>query len=554
MTTAPIAPDLPGSGPTDADITCATLEAVSSLASQPRTHRVRRAPLPTLSGNSAIGVTPLSTPQGVGGNLRFSGGRTARLHNAVMEEIFTAMRASAGAAAALAAGPVPERGGIPVFRCSVAHSATAPIDNPSQPSHSVNFYEIVPTLDDGAPVEPGTPLAPGVWTVTWTCPTFPPAHGGPAAGAFHIGVGVDEDALPEAWASNAGGRVTGAPGNVTMPALGRGRLTSALRRLAATRDLAERDGCAVMVGFVASKAARVRNAHPALFDRDDALQEGLAKLVVLMRKFASRARPRACWSVAAGLVLERDLPRAADRVGHLPSNLAHCAHWLAKTDTLDHRDPHLTPELAAAAYALDQRRRQNANPRTRAWLNDGHPTKPAFSLEVWRLAIVEARRGRPVSLDKVSEPHGADAPAARLGDLVPALDREIELVGERTLVDLLDDLLVGTGLTYDDLRGYLHPRLARRDYPDDVLGGPSRDDGSTTPQQARDAAEDRLLGLVTRPSESLARHRSVLRARVRSILFDHSGRYRPTEDRKRLWEEHRAAASQEVAMSRPVRR
>jgi hypothetical protein len=541
MSTAPMARRSPGPDPSAADVAAATLRAVSSRAAHARPHRGYRSLMAAPPGAAGGSSTPLG-PGADATHLHVGGGRTTRLHNAVMEEIFTTIRAAEGAAAALAAGRVPDRGGIPVFRCSVAHGAVAAIVNPSQPSHSVNFYEIEPSLDDGTPLEPGEPLGPGIWRVTWTCPTYPAAQGGPAAGAFHVGVGVEADALPDAWAGNAAGAVGGAPGNVAVPELPRRRLTRALQRLAGARDLAERDGCAAMVGFVASKAAKVRNAHPALFDRDDALQEGLAKLVVLMRRFASRARPRACWSVAAGLILERDLPRAADRVSHLPSNVAHCAHWLVKTDTVDIGDPHLTPEVAAAAYAGDQRRRQAASPRTRTWLNDDDRTTPAYSPEVWRLAIVEARRGRPVSLDRLADPHDADAPGAGLGDLVPVVDRDLELVGERTLVDLLDDLLVGTGLTYEDLRAYLHPRLARRDYPDDVLGGPAAGTGAT-PKQATDAAENRLLALVARPGESLARDRAALRRRVRSILFDTSGRYRPTDERKRLWEEHRAVAA-----------
>jgi hypothetical protein len=220
-----------------------------------------------------------------------------------------------------------------------------------------------------------------------------------------------------------------------------------------------------------------------------------------------------------------------------------------KTDTVDLGDPGLTPELAAAAYARDQRRRQAASPRTRTWLNDDDRTTPAYSSEVWRLAIIEARRGRPVSLDRLADPHDTDAPSAGLGDLVPVIDRDLELVGERTLVDLLDDLLVGTGLTYEDLRAYLHPRLSRRDYPDDVLGGPAPGAGATTPKQATDAAENRLLALVALPGESLARDRAAMRRRVRSILFDASGRYRPTDERKQLWEQHRALAAGHAAGS-----
>src|SRR4029453_7783392 len=113
--------------------------------------------------------------------LRFDRGRSARVHNAVMEEHFTAIRACTGAAAALADGGTRGAGGIAVFRCSVAHSAAAPIANPSQPSHSVNFYELLPTLA-GAPFEPGTPLPPGIWRIDWTCPLYPEAHGGAPRG------------------------------------------------------------------------------------------------------------------------------------------------------------------------------------------------------------------------------------------------------------------------------------------------------------------------------------------------------------------------------------
>src|SRR5262245_27549684 len=135
----------------DVDITETTLRAAAGLASLPSLPRELR-------------------------ELRFARGRTARVHNAVMEEHFTAIRACAGAAAALADGCVPPAGGIPVFRCAVAHSAAAAIANPAQPSHSVNFYELVATLD-GRPFEPGTPLPTGIWRIEWTCPHYPEAQG-----------------------------------------------------------------------------------------------------------------------------------------------------------------------------------------------------------------------------------------------------------------------------------------------------------------------------------------------------------------------------------------
>jgi hypothetical protein len=500
--------------PGDADITLGALRAAPGLAGLPALPRELR-------------------------ELRFDRGRSARVHNAVMEEHFTAIRACTGAAAALADGRIPASGGIAVFRCSVAHSAAAPIANPSQPSHSVNFYELLPTLA-GAPFEPGTPLPPGVWRIDWTCPLYPEAHGGPAEGAFHIAVGPDvpADLLPEAWARNRLGGLPGAPGNLVVAALAQNRLVAALRSLSGYRDRAEQSACAAMKGFVATKAVRVRNTQPTVFDHDDALQEGLARLIVVMRRFAARNRPRACWTVAAGLVLERDLPRAADKVSHLSSNVAHCAHWLARTDRVDLHDPRLTPEQAAAAYARDQRHRRRQAPGTRKWL--AGDTTDAHSPAVWRLALDEARRGRPVSLDRLAEGHDTETGTRPGSDgLVPVVDRDIELVGARRLADLVADLLAGTGLSYDDVRGYLYPKLARRGYADETLRA---DGGSDTiSRRQREDAEHKLLALVARPGESLTRHRAVLRERVRETLFDETGRFRSTEERRRRWEEHRRA-------------
>jgi hypothetical protein len=501
----------------DVDITETTLRAAAGLASLPSLPRELR-------------------------ELRFARGRTARVHNAVMEEHFTAIRACAGAAAALADGCVPPAGGIPVFRCAVAHSAAAAIANPAQPSHSVNFYELVPTLD-GRPFEPGTPLPTGIWRIDWTGPDFPEAQGGPASGAFHVGVGVPADELPAAWARTRTGDIAGAPGNVVVASLAQPRLVAALRSLAGYRDLAERRACDAMQRFVAAKAVKVRNAHPGVFDHDDALQEGLARLIVVMRKFAARGRPRACWSVAAGLVLERDLPRAADKVSHLSSSVAHCAHWLTRTDRVDLHDPTLTPEAAAAAYARDQRRRRRQAPGTRKWLAGDGPATGGHPPAVWAAALDEARRGRPVSLDRLTEGHDGEAPRATAGALVPVVDRDIELIGARTLTDLVEDLLAGTGLSYDDLRAYLYPKLARRGYADDTLragheagGGEDAED-----RRLRAEAEARLLALVARPGESPGRHRAVLRQRVRDTLFDEHGRFRPTEERRERWVEHRRA-------------
>ena len=460
---------------------------------------------------------------------------STRPHNVVMEDLFTDLRAGAGAASALV-GELPDRGGVPVFRCSVAQAARAAIANPSQARGTVNFYELLPTVR-GAAFEPGTPLAPGMWTVEWTCPAYPAARGGAAEGAFHVGVGVAAADLPPAWGRNAAGPVDGGPGNVVVPVLEGRRLVRALRALASGREAAERAACEAMRGFVVAKAARVRNADPTVFDRDDAVQEGLARLVVVMRRFAARGRPRACWSVAAGLVLERDLPRAADRVSPVPTNVAHCAHWLTHTDLVELADPGLTPVAASAAYAADQRARRRRAPGTRTWLDQrsaggAADDRPAFAPEVWRAALAEARRGAPVSLDRA--PDGRPA-----GDLVPSIDRDVELVGERRLVDLVDDLLVGTGLTYEDLRDHLYPRLARRDYGEHTLrptGATAGQDGS---RRLATAAENRLLSLVARPGESLTRDRATLRRRVREVMFDESGRFRPTEDRRQRWAAHR---------------
>jgi len=464
---------------------------------------------------------------------------SARPHNVVMEDLFTDLRTGAGAASALAGGDVPDRGGVPVFRCSVAQAGRAAIANPAQARGTVNFYELLPTVL-GAAFEPGTPLAPGMWTVEWTCPAYPAARGGAAAGAFHVGVGVAAADLPPAWGRNAAGPVDGVPGNVVVPVLEGRRLVRALRALASGRAAAERAACEAMRGFVVAKAARVRNADPTVFDRDDAVQEGLARLVVVMRRFAARGRPRACWSVAAGLVLERDLPRAADRVSPVPTDVAHCAHWLTHTDLVEPADPGLTPAAASAAYAADQRARRRRAPGTRTWLStrsaaagDATADRPAFAPEVWRAALAEARRGAPVSLDRA--PDGRPA-----GDLVPSIDRDVELVGERRLVDLVDDLLVGTGLTYEDLRDHLYPRLARRDYGEHTLRPtappPAGPDGS---RRLATAAENRLLALVARPGESLTRDRAALRRRVREVMFDEAGRFRPTEDRRQRWAAHR---------------
>jgi hypothetical protein len=471
--------------------------------------------------------------------IRLPRGRDTRNHNATMEDLFTALRAASGAAAALAAGDLPARGGVPVFRCSVAHSARAPISNPSQPRRTVNFYELLPTLR-GAPFEPGTPLGPGIWTVAWTCPLYPAAAGGPAQGAFHVGVGVAADDLPPAWGRNAAGDVAGVPGNVAVPALASRRLAAVLRDLAGYRDSAERAACDVMRGFVVAKAARVRNAQPTVFDREDAVQEGLAKLVVVMRRFSARGRPKACWSVAAGLVLERDLPRAADRLSPVPSAVAHCAHWLGRTDLVDLAAPGLTPADAARAYAADQRRRRRRAQGTRSWLDDRDAATTPFSPEVWWAALDEARRGGTVSLDGLAE--GRDG-----GDLVPTVDRDLELVGERRLVDLVDDLLAGTGLHYRDLRDHLYPRLARQDYRDEtLLAGAERAAGAPPPcgteaRRLATAAENRLLALVARPGESLSRDRTALRRRVREVLFDNRGRLRSTEERRRRWAAARGA-------------
>jgi hypothetical protein len=158
---------------------------------------------------------------------------------------------------------------------------------------------------------------------------------------------------------------------------------------------------------------------------------------------------------------------------------------------------------------------------------------------VWRLALDEARRGRPVSLDRLAEGHDTENGTRPGTDgLVPVVDRDIELVGARRLADLVGDLLVGTGLSYDDLRGYLYPKLARRGYAEDTLRTGADD---TIGRRQREDAEHKLLALVARPGESVSRNRAVLRERVRETLFDETGRFRPTEERQRRWAEHRRA-------------
>src|SRR5262249_6902110 len=131
---------------------------------------------------------------------------------------------------------------------------------------------------------------------------------------------------------------------------------------------------------------------------------------------------------------------------------------------------------------------------------------------------------------------------------VPTVDRDLELVGERRLVDLVDDLLAGTGLRYRDLRDHLYPRLARQDYRDETLLPGAESAAGTRPACGTEArrlattAENRLLALVAGPGESLSRDRTTLRRRVREVLFDDGGRLRPTEERRRRWAAARGAA------------
>ena len=68
-------------------------------------------------------------------------------------------------------------------------------------------------------------------------------------------------------------------------------------------------------------------------------------------------------------------------------------------------------------------------------------------------------------------------------------------------------------------------------------------------RRLRTQAEDRLLALVVRPGESLARNRAVLRRRVQDTLFDADGRFRPTEGRRERWAEHRRATMAGVITS-----
>ena len=130
----------------DVDITVTTLRNTAGLAS-----------LPSVPGAAGAAGSTRAAPPGS--------------WHPVMEEHFTAIRACTGAAAALADGAVPADGGLPVFRCAVA-LALAAIASPSQPSHSVNFYELVPPSTAGRS-RPAPPLPTGIWRIEWTCPCTP---------------------------------------------------------------------------------------------------------------------------------------------------------------------------------------------------------------------------------------------------------------------------------------------------------------------------------------------------------------------------------------------
>ena len=105
----------------------------------------------------------------------------------------------------------------------------------------------------------------------------------------------------------------------------------------------------------------------------------------------------------------------------------------------------------------------------------------------------------------------------------------------------MEDLLAGTGLAYDDLRAYLYPKLSRRGYADETLRSPAGNPGDAEDRRLRPRPRAGCWPWWPGPGESLTRHRAVLRQRVRDTLFDEYGRFRPTEERRRRWDEHRRA-------------
>ena len=463
---------------------------------------------------------------------RRSPATTSRSHNQRMELHFGAIRAGHGARDALA-HPLPDRAAVPVFPCAVEVRARAPITNPSQPSTTANFYEIEPVLADGTPFEPGTPLPPGLWTVQWTCPLYPARQGGAATGAFHVAIDVAPGAVPAAWAANEAGPIEAPPPNIVLASTARAGVVRTLRALVAAGARAEAQACEDARGFVAHKTTGVVTRHRWVFDEDDAMQEGMRILLREIRKFSGRGRPKACWTTAAGLVLERDLPRAADKVSGLPAAVARFVDWLRLTDLVDLHDPALTPESAAAAYAADQRRRRQRSPRTRSWLVDkGSGPLSDAAASTWRRAIEVARAGEPVSLDgAASAPASSPVATARLVDRLPLVDPTLDHVGEATLDEAVDDFLVGTSLEAADVWPAIRVELDRG-------GGRSR-----VRRGGAAHVEQLLLSLVARPGEDVQADEAALRRRVASIVFDERGAYRPTDERARRWRQERGRAT-----------
>jgi hypothetical protein len=448
-----------------------------------------------------------------------------------MEVHFGAIRAGTGAREALAQ-PLPARAAVPVFPCAVEVRARAPITNPSQPSTTANYYEIEPVLADGTPFEPGTPLPPGLWTVRWTCPLYPARQGGAATGAFHVAVDVAPDAVPPPWAVNEAGPLPDPPPNIVLAGSARARVVRTLRALVAAGERAEAQACEDARGFVAHKTTGVITRHRWVFDEEDAMQEGMRILLREIRKFSGRGRPKACWTTAAGLVLERDLPRAADKVSGLPAAVARFVDWLRLTDLVDLHDPALTPQRAAAAYEADQRRRRRSSPRTRTWLVDKTPGPLSeAAASTWRRALEVARAGEPLSLDGVAAPLSAPpSPLERL----PLVDTALEHVAEATLDEAVDDFLVGTSLERADVWPAIRTELARGER----AGGRSR-----ARRAGAAEVEQRLLSLVVRPGEDVQADEDALRRRVAAIVFDERGAYRPTDERARRWRRERDRAT-----------
>lgn len=215
-----------------------------------------------------------------------------------VEPFLTYIRVGQAAERALRTSAARNRGGIPVFDCGIVESKTT-----SVPVH--HFL-------DGVAFEPGTPLPPGRYKITWHAGHHnTAAHPPKRTGHFWVDVGRQPTDTPPAVAF-----VNGEPADV--PDICQNQQVAVVSATQLRRDLKnyERKGwqaksslIELIDRFLIYSSTKALNFQKTVYSNEDVRQEAHACALKAIAQFTSRTRPPQNFLNQCQVNISRDIPR-----------------------------------------------------------------------------------------------------------------------------------------------------------------------------------------------------------------------------------------------------